>query len=111
MFDWIKQLFMPRWSGRCPLCGSSRVAIKIRRKMPYVVDGPTFAYYTFFARLLISSSALMSISDSPLQFAFQPKAGDLFCGQFVVKPLSVPSHGAPFDPMPSVEPSGKDAFQ
>ena len=46
MFDWIKRFFMTRWGGHCPLCGSSRVAIKIRRKMPYVVDGPTFAYYT-----------------------------------------------------------------
>lgn len=44
MFDWIRKLFTSGWSGRCPLCGSSRVAIKIRRKMPYVVDGPTFAY-------------------------------------------------------------------
>ena len=46
MLDWLRQLFMPRWSGRCPLCGSNRVKFKIRRRMPYVVDGPTVAYYT-----------------------------------------------------------------
>ena len=44
MFDWIRKLFAAGWRGRCPLCGSSRVKFKIRRKMPYVVDGPTFAY-------------------------------------------------------------------
>ena len=43
MFDWIKRFFMTRWGGHCSLCGSSRVSIKIRRKSPYVVDGPTFA--------------------------------------------------------------------
>ena len=34
MFDWIKRFFMTRWGGHCPLCGSSRVSIKIRRKSP-----------------------------------------------------------------------------
>ena len=46
MFDWIRRFFMTRWGGHCPLCGSSRVKFKIRRKMPYVVDGPTVAYCT-----------------------------------------------------------------
>ena len=46
MFDWIKRFFMTRWGGHCPLCGSSRVSIKIRRKSPYVVDGPTVAHAT-----------------------------------------------------------------
>lgn len=43
MFDWIKRLVQARWGGCCPLCGSSRVSIKVRRKFPLVVDGPTVA--------------------------------------------------------------------
>ena len=43
-------------------------------------------------------------------FAFQPKAGDLFLGQFVVESLPVPCYGTPFDPMTSVELSGKNAL-
>lgn len=46
MFEWIRNLFTASWRGRCPLCGSSRLSIKIRRKLPYVVDGQTFAYCT-----------------------------------------------------------------
>ena len=46
MFEWFKNLFTAGWRGRCPFCGSDRVKFKIRRKMPYVVDGPTVAHAT-----------------------------------------------------------------
>lgn len=43
VFDWIKRFFVTRWGGHCPFCGSPRVSIKIRRKLPYVIDGPMVA--------------------------------------------------------------------
>ena len=45
MFDWLKRQLAARIGGRCPVCGSSRVSSSIKRKLPFVVDGPTVAEY------------------------------------------------------------------
>ena len=46
MFKWFTMLFKPQWCGRCPLCGSRRLSFKIRRSVPYIVDGPSIAQAT-----------------------------------------------------------------